>query len=359
VFFAANDLFRRVHAMYDAMLPASGGVNNLLIYGRMGVATERWFARVVPGLQDRYALLTTRLIVCMGKLFAPGFPKPELTSLREVERIIHWIMERKRQGQSCCITAAASNAARIARMAIEMRLSLEGTKFICSGEPFTDAKREVIERSGASGTPRYAYGGSVNIGFGCGKPAYTDEIHVNQSMVALIAHRRTDEHGVAVEPLLCTTLHPYSSRIYLNVESGDYASMHERQCGCALEKAGLSLRLRQIRSFEKFTSEGMNYNYIDLFELMENSFPKEFGGGPGDYQLVEEEDDKGQTHISIVVDPQVRDLNEDRLCLRLRKALGEKPWHSRFWTEAGTIRVKREAPHASARGKILPLHIRH
>jgi hypothetical protein len=32
----------------------------------------------------------------------------------------------------------------------------------------------------------------------------------------------------------------------------------------------------------------MNYSGIDLFELLEDTIPSRFGGGTGDYQLVEE-----------------------------------------------------------------------
>ena len=48
VFFVAHGLFSHAHAMYDAILPGSAGINNLLIYARMGVMAERWFARKVP-----------------------------------------------------------------------------------------------------------------------------------------------------------------------------------------------------------------------------------------------------------------------------------------------------------------------
>jgi hypothetical protein len=112
-----------------------------------------------------------------------------------------------------------------------------------------------------------------------------------------------------------------------------------------------------MRSFEKFTSEGMNYNYADLYELLEKTLPGEFGGGPGDYQLREEEDENGQTKISIVVHPDVGSVDERKLLHRLQETLGTDAWHSRFWKDAGTLRVKREAPYATARGKILPLHI--
>jgi hypothetical protein len=137
--------------------------------------------------------------------------------------------------------------------------------------------------------------------------------------------------------------------------------MIRRDCGCALEKAGLPLHLHSIRSFEKFTSEGMNFFYGDLYELFEKTFPCEFGGGPGDYQLMEEEDDKGQTRLTLVVDPEVGALDEKMLLEKLRTAFSNGSRSNRFmtevWESAGTFRILRQKPHASPRGKILPLHI--
>jgi len=100
--------------------------------------------------------------------------------------------------------------------------------------------------------------------------------------------------------------------------------MDRRDCGCVYQMVGLGLHVRHVRSFEKFTSEGMNYFYGDLFELFEKIQPAEFGGGPGDYQLVEEEDGRG----------------------RLRLALSSGSRGNRFmagvWENAGTFRLKRE-----------------
>jgi hypothetical protein len=128
-----------------------------------------------------------------------------------------------------------------------------------------------------------------------------------------------------------------------------------------LEKTGLSLHLHHIRSFEKFTSEGMNFFYGDLYELFERTFPCEFGGGPGDYQLMEEEDSTGQTRLTLVVHPQVRALDERRILTRLRAELSQRSRGDRFmadvWARAGTFKLKRAIPHASPRGKILPLHM--
>ena len=277
VAFAAHDLFSRAHAMYDSVLPGSAGINNLMIYARMGVLTDRWFARTMPiksRLERIYHSCTTQLLVNAARLCGAGFPKPEYLQHQEVDKILHWVAAQKVEKRFCCITTAASNAARIARAACRLGISLEGTKFIVTGEPFTDSKREVIESADATAIPRYAYGGSINIGFGCAGPLHTDEIHVNQHLLALITHSRSISDGSDyVCPLLCTTLDPLFPRLLLNVESGDYGYLTQRDCGCALEKAGLSLHLHHIRSFEKFTSEGMNFFYGDLYELLEKAFP--------------------------------------------------------------------------------------
>jgi hypothetical protein len=366
-FFVAHDLFSHAHAMYDAILPGSAGINNLLIYAKMGVLADRWFARKVPiknKLESIHHSLTTQLVVLAAKYFHPSFPRPEFIDSCETDRIVRWTAKHQAGKKASCITTAASNATKIARIACELGISLEGTKFIVTGEPFTESKKEVLQKAGATATPRYAYGGSINIGFGCANPLHTDEIHVNQHQLALFSNPRlVEKNNPCLRPLLCTTLDTTFPRLLLNVESGDYGYLTHRDCGCALEKAGLTLHLHHIRSFEKFTSEGMNYFYGDLFVLFEDTLPAEFGGGPGDYQLVEEEDSKSQTRLTLVVHPGVGELNEQRLLARLRAALADGSRGNRFmtrvWQDAGTFRVKREVPYASARGKILPLHFSH
>ena len=87
----------------------------------------------------------------------------------------------------------------------------------------------------------------------------------------------------------------------------------------------------------------------------------EFGGGPGDYQLMEEEDETGQTRLTLVVHPQIEALDETNILARLRAELSQRSRGDRFmtdvWAKSGTFKLKREVPYASPRGKILPLHI--
>jgi hypothetical protein len=145
------------------------------------------------------------------------------------------------------------------------------------------------------------------------------------------------------------------------VENGDYGVLEDRDCGCALGRAGLTQHLYRIRSYEKFTGEGMNYFFGDLYEFFEKTLPGEFGGGPGHYQLAEEEDETGQTRLTLRVHPEVPNLDEERLLRRLQGELAKGSRGNEFqvkvWQNARTLRIMRQEPHSSARGKILPLHI--
>ncbi len=366
IFFSAHDLFSYAHAVYDAILPSSS-INQPLLSSKVGKVTDRWFVYRIPSrtwLNGLYNYLSTYEIVIGGKWFGPGFPKPEFADRRDVRRIVLWIAEKKQHGQNTHITTVVSNAVRIARAAWELGVSLERTKFTVTGEPLTPAKYDVIKRAGATTTNRYAYGGGVNIGFGCANPAHLDDIHVNQHMLALISHPEPlYPNGPPIYPLLCSTLDPAAPSFLFNVESGDYATFEPRNCGCALGSVGLGTHIHHIRSFEKLNAEGMNYFYTDdLYDLVENILPVECGGGPGDYQLVEEEDNNGQTRLTLFVHPDVGDVKEEKLLARLKKEIGKGSWnhelHCRIWERANSFRVKREVPHTSPRGKILPFHMR-
>jgi len=365
IFFSAHDLFRYSHAIYDAILPTTGGIRYLLRFAKIGIKTDRWFARRVPlnsWPEAAFHHLTTSLIVLGTKFFGPGSPWPEFLDGHEVGRIVNWIAEKKRVGEACCVRTTASNAVRIARTAQEMGQFLDGAKFVVSGEPLTESKRAFIEKVGGHAIPCYGCAGLNQIGYGCGNPRHTDDLHVSLNILAVIQQPRPmDANGLAIRPFLFTTLSPLSPLLHINVENGDFGVMETRQCGCALEKAGLTLHLHHVRSFEKLTSEGMNYFYGDLFEFFEKVLPAEFGGGPGDYQLVEEEDGNAKTRLTLVVHPEVRQFDEGKIFARLRAVLADGPRGHRFmtgvWENAGTFRLKRQVPYASPRGKILPLDI--
>jgi hypothetical protein len=76
--------------------------------------------------------------------------------------------------------------------------------------------------------------------------------------------------------------------------------------------------------------------------------------------LVEEEEETGQTRLTLRVHPQAGDFDSSNLLTRVRSELrrGSRghAFQAQVWDQAGTFRVKCEAPLSSARGKILPLH---
>jgi hypothetical protein len=364
IFYAAHDLLSCVHAVYEPVL--AGRMHFVLINGKLGVPVDRWFALTVPvhgALEDSYHYLNARVVAQMGSWFGPGIARPEYQLPGDLEPIMDWILENQRQAKRCCIITVVSNATRIARKALQVGVSLGHVTLVASGEPLTESKKAVMEEARARVAVRYGPGGVYGTALGCGNPYFIDEMHVPETMFTFVEHPRAlDYGGPPIHPLMQTTLHPTAPRFLLNVENGDYATMISRDCGCLLQKVGFTQHLHTVRSFEKMTSEGMNYSVSDLFELLENTIPSEFGGGPGDYQLVEEEDDRGQTRLTLVVHPGVGGLDETKLLARLQEGLGQGSRNHRFvskiWKDAGTFRIRRQMPYASARGKILPLHIK-
>jgi hypothetical protein len=364
VFYEAHDLFSSVHAVYEPVI--AGRMLYILINGKLGIPTDRWFALNVAvhgAVEDRYHYLNARLVAKMGNWFGSGIATPEYLDPGDVQPILAWVSEKRRERRQCCLVTVVSNAARIARAARAAGVSLDGLTFHASGEPLTQFKREFVEKTGARIALHYGPGGGNGTSLGCGNYRFIDEVHVPQTMFTFVEHPRPlDCGGPSIHPLMLTTLHASAPRFLLNVQNGDYATMVRRDCGCPLEKVGFTQHLHTIRSFEKFTSEGVNYFSTDVFALIENTIPSEFGGGPGDYQLVEEEDNVGQTRLTLLVHPGVGEVDEEKLLSRLHQALAQGSRNNRFmtgiWRNAGTFRIRRQPPYASARGKILPLQIR-
>ena len=73
--------------------------------------------------------------------------------------------------------------------------------------------------------------------------------------------------GQSVRPLLISTLDPSERYLRLNTENGDYANLERRACGCPLGKVGMTQLVHHVGSHEKFTSEGLNYDFSPLFNF--------------------------------------------------------------------------------------------
>jgi hypothetical protein len=147
----------------------------------------------------------------------------------------------------------------------------------------------------------------------------------------------------------------------LNVSLGDQAVVSRRTCGCPLERLGWTTHLREIRSFEKLTAGGMTFLDADVVRVLEQALPARFGGGPTDYQLLEQEADDGSPCLRLLVHPAVGPLNPAAVADALLAAIGPGSGAHRLmaldWRESRLLRVERRAPLATATGKIL--HLQH
>jgi len=114
--------------------------------------------------------------------------------------------------------------------------------------------------------------------------------------------------------------------------------------------------VRHIQSFSKLTSEGMSLPGSEMVRILEETLPARFGGTPLDYQLSEEEDEKGLTRLNLLINPSVAIPDETAVVEAVLEGL--HPRLGVYWREAGTIRVQRLAPVWTGRGKLRPLNLK-
>ena len=200
------------------------------------------------------------------------------------------------------------------------------------------------------------------VGYGCMNPLTTDDIHLLTDSIALVQYPKKVWHNeVTVDSFLYTNLIPSAPKVLLNVESGDFGIIENRSCGCRFEEYGYTEHVYNIRSFEKLTGEGVTFHGTRLIQIVEEILPAKFGGTSADYQVMEEEDEKSNTRLSILVHPDIGEIDEQALIQTIFSELNigmeSRRMMMEMWAQAGTLRVKRMPPVVTAAGKLLPLHI--
>jgi hypothetical protein len=350
-------------ALWLPIMPGAGPVS-LLSHAKTGQVPERWFSPVErrgfrPSLVHRFG---TFAIVEAGRLGGVRLPRPEYVGLDEASRVAAWMREAIGRAGGCTLLAYASAAVRACQAAEREGWDLSGAIVKVTGEPLTEAKRAEIEACGATARPLYGFMEAGTVAVGCLSPASVDDCHLFADAFALIAHARDIPRlGMSVDAFLFTSLLDTSPKILFNAENGDFGLVESRACGCPLDREGCSPHVRQIRSFEKLTGEGMSFLGTEVIRIVEEVLPARFGGDSTRYQFVEEEDAAGLTRMTLRVSPSVGQVDEAAAVACVREALARGSDGSRMmaavWETAGTLRVSRTEPSSTARGKILPLHI--
>jgi hypothetical protein len=149
--------------------------------------------------------------------------------------------------------------------------------------------------------------------------------------------------------------------LLLNVSLGDQARVVRRRCGCVLEALGWTTHLETIRSFEKLTAGGIAFLDTDVVRVLEELLPVRFGGGPTDYQLVEEEIENGRPCLRLLIHPAVGPLNPDEVAEAFLHAVSPGSGIERLagllWQGGHFLRIERRPPLTMASGKVLHLHV--
>ena len=133
-------------------------------------------------------------------------------------------------------------------------------------------------------------------------------------------------------------------------------------CGCPLERLGWTTHVQSVLSREKLTAAGMTFYDVDVVKILEHVLPQRFGGGPTDYQLVEEETAAGAPVVRLLVHPAVRvarfRARRRGVPGRDRRRLGRRAHHGNALAErrappGGTAAARARPP----RAEILHLHV--
>jgi phenylacetate-coenzyme A ligase PaaK-like adenylate-forming protein len=259
------------------------------------------------------------------------------------------------------VTTYASSAVRLSAAARELGASLDGVCYVTLGEPFTEGKRRIVDASGAQTLVSYGFAEGGILGYACGTPSGSDDVHIFTDCYGLAQRRRAvGSTGPEIDALLVTSLLPSAPKILLNVETGDYGVVERRGCGCAMGAGGLTTHFSQIRSFEKLSGEGMTFVQTDLHRVLEEVLPSRFGGTGADYQVLEREEN-GISRLSLIISPRLGDLDVDRardlFLEELGRGGGLERMGAEFWRRANTVTVEREWPKTTGAGKILPFQI--
>jgi hypothetical protein len=359
LFYASAGASDRALGIWQPAPPGAVGIKAALMQAKLGRPTARWFSQSgVRASSVKYAMFA-RATLFAARISGARIPVPEYTPASHAGRVAAWLAEQRATGFPAILVTPASAGVRTCRAALDGGLDIAGTLLVLGGEPYTEAKAGVVAETGSRGVCHYAMVEAGLIGLACQAGAAPDDVHLVTDKIATIQRDRpVGRTGSVVGALFHTTLLPASPKLMLNVESGDYGVRVDRDCECGALPRGFRSHLHTIRSYEKLTSEGMNFLGSDLLTLVEEVLPARFGGRPTDYQFVERERD-GLPIVSLVIADAVGELDPDRVVRAVleylkNQGLGETIMAD-VWAQSETLRIVRREPLITSAGKILPL----
>ena len=362
---ASHVVAQEAHGLADvplaiwAEIPPGHGLEASLVQSILHGNVRRWFTPTWGSIGDAAGRfrLATQVAVKVARAAGVPIPAPEHLPFDRASVIVRWVEEMLRTHGRCAVRAHVSKALRIALAAREMGVSLAGLTISSGGEPPTDAKVREITSTGARFLANYYFMEAGPIGFACTDGVDATDLHFMADHLALItAPREVGAFGIEVGAFHVTTLLPSAPKLLINVELDDYGELECRRCACPFGALGFDVHLRNVRSFSKLTGEGVTLVGSDMERIVESELPARFGGSALDYQLREEEDDRGFTRLTLLVHPRIALDDEGAVLAHVHGELsrmgGAAAVSRNIWEQAGTLRLRREAPRMSERGKM-------
>ena len=247
---------------------------------------------------------------------------------------------------------------RICEAAARRGMSLEGTEVAVGGEPITAARVAAMRRAGLRVLPRYAAAEAGLIGDGCLAPSGSDDVHVLDDLIAVVQPAAADG-ALPGNALLVSSLRPTAPLILRTCRWVTWASSSRRPARVLWRLSG-GRHFLCLLSVEKLTAEGMTFHDTNVIRILDEILPARFGGGPGDYQLVEDERPDGQPRLRLLVHPDVGSVDSGAMTEAFLSALaapgGADGVMTLVWRAARLVEVERGAPLMTPAGKVLHIH---
>jgi hypothetical protein len=351
---AAPEEMGRVHAVWG--VPGAAAMLQMLVLRAAGARVVRWFSQVSPtrsGLHPRYRL-SARVMDWGARLARRPLPRPEHVPLDGPMPIVRWMTDALAAGARPHLLTFSSSGVRLCRAALDAGVSLRGARLWVGGEPTTAARLAVMRQAGVEVVPRAGSAECGAIGHGCATPEAADDLHVFHDLHATI---RAAGGGPDLPEgaLLLSSIRPTAPLVLLNASVGDRGILAERPCGCALGALGWTTHLHTFRSFARVTSRGLAFLDGDLVQILDEVLPTRHGGTPTDYQLIEEVGP--EPRLRLLVHPRLGPLDAAAVARTFLDAVGRGSGIERItglvWKDAGIVEVERQAPRATAAGKIV------
>jgi hypothetical protein len=347
-------------------VPGSQTLFTVLEYARAGLPVRHWLLKVDPASPALHAAYRWSLRLTRAASVVAGRPlaRPEHIAADQAPLVARRLAAITRAGQTAWYNGTVSSGVAIAQAAEAAGLDLRGARFSVGSEPMTQARRNAIRRIGVSVAAGFGTTETSRVGYGCLDESTVDEVHLLGDLNAVIqpgpeGAAPAGAAGLPPRALLLTAVSPTAPRVALNLSLGDQAFVDQRDCGCPYRAVGWTTRLRAIESFEKLNAGGMTFHDTEVVRILESDLPARFGGGPTDYQLLEEEGPDGRPRVVLVVRPEIGALDPTAVAAwfldRLGRGSGAERVMALTWQRSGILEVERRAPRVTAAGKILPV----